>query len=264
MKIRKEAVAGAFYPYGPTELDALLEALLYQKELPDIPPPKAVIVPHAGYVFSGQTAAVAYRRLSSSDSITKRVVIFGPCHRVPFNGLALSSADKWETPIGEINVDTKTCQELNELEFVNYNDDAHNEEHSIEAQIPFIKKVFNNVEIVPILTCMTSLKEAVAVMEKVWGDEETLIIISADLSHFLDYDACKQKDAETVKAIENLDYSDLDNDNTCGFIPICALIDIARRKKMKVETFDVRNSGDTAGKKDSVVGYASIGFWEII
>ena len=265
MKIRKEAVAGTFYPYDALQLDVLVNTLLYEQETPNIPPPKAVIVPHAGYIFSGGIASSAYRKIKSADSIIERVVILAPCHRVPFTGLALSSADKWSTPIGEIEVDKTICEELAKLPFVDYNDEAHNDEHSIEVQLPFLKKTFNhNVKIVPILTCMTSLTEAVQVLEKAWGNEETIIIISADLSHFLTYDECKQKDDETIKAIKNLDYSNLENDDTCGLIPICALLEVANRKKMKVETFDIRNSGDTAGRKDSVVGYAAVGFWEIL
>lgn len=264
MKIRKEAVAGTFYPEGTIELETLITTLLHEKDLPDIPPPKAIIVPHAGYVFSGSIAASAYRKIKSFSSLIKKVVILGPSHRVSFNGIALSSDEQWATPLGNVEVDQETCCELKTIDFINYNDAAHKEEHSIEVQLPFLQKTLNDFTIIPLLSCQTSLKEAVYTLEKVWGDEETLIIISSDLSHFLNYDDCRKKDHETVNAIENFDYDKLKNDDACGLIPISALLAVAKQKKMKMETLDVRCSGDTAGRRDSVVGYASFGFWEIL
>jgi len=223
--------------------------------------PKAVIVPHAGYVYSGLTAAAAYAGLISARDKIRRVVLLGPVHRVPIKGLALSGADAFETPLGEVAVDQSAVKLISDLNQVVTSDAAHALEHSLEVQLPFLQTVLTDFKLVPIAVGEATAEEVAEVLGILWGGEETLIVISSDLSHFLPYYVAQSVDHDTVQNIIDMQ-GNLSHDQACGGTPINGFLLAARRHKLIPQLLDLRNSGDTAGDKNRVVGYASIAFSE--
>jgi len=252
------AVAGTFYPGDPATLAAMLDRLLADAPASTGPAPKAIIAPHAGYVYSGPTAAAVYARLRPARGAVRRVVLIGPAHRMPFHGLAQSGADVLDTPLGPLVVD-KT---VGPLPHVTVLDEAHAQEHSLEVHLPFLKAVLGDVAVVPLIAGQCTPDQVADVLNALWRGPETLIVVSSDLSHFLDYDTCKRVDAGTVAAIEHLDPGPITYDHACGRLPIAGLLTVAKRRGMRVETVDVCNSGDTAGPRDRVVGYGAWAFHE--
>jgi MEMO1 family protein len=260
--IRPAAVAGTFYPADPVQLRQQLAQFLAAIAPTDAPPPKAIIVPHAGTAYSGPVAATAYARLRPvADTIT-RVVLIGPSHRVAFRGIAVSTAEFWQTPLGTVPVDRAAIAPLLGLPMVGTLEAAHAQEHSLEVQVPFLQTVLGAFSLVPVVAGDATAEEVAAVLDSAWGGPETLIVISTDLSHFLDYAACRATDAATVAAIEHLDYANLQPDGACGRVPVSGMLLAARRHSMDITTLDVRNSGDTAGGRDRVVGYGAWALWE--
>ena len=255
--IRKAAVAGRFYPLPASELEATIKGYLDAVDIADTEIPKALIVPHAGYVYSGQVAARAYARIAKARETIKRVVLLGPCHRVVVKGLALSSVDAFETPLGTIPVDKEASLNIMPLPQVQINDDTHDQEHSLEVHLPFLQVLLDEFAIVPLVVGFASPEEVAEVIAAVWGDKETLIVISTDLSHFLNYEEAQKIDTETCAAIEQLEPGKLTSDGACGRFPVSGMLEMARKKNMTITTTDLRNSGDTAGPKDRVVGYGS-------
>ena len=258
---RTPAVAGLFYPAEAQELRSLVH--VYLDRVPgtqDAGPPKAIIVPHAGYVYSGPVAASAYARLLKNAGQIKRVILLGPAHRVAVRGLALSSAARFKTPLGAIEIDTDVSETLKSLPQVKVNDASHAEEHSLEVQLPFLQEVLNDFRLVPLVVGDATTEEIAEVLEAVWGGDETLIVISSDLSHYLDYETASTLDRRTSEAIESLDYEHISYDQACGRIPVSGLLQVARKKGLHAKTIDLRNSGDTAGSKDRVVGYGAYAF----
>lgn len=254
--IRAPAVAGMFYPINPKEVRHMVKNLLGQvKETEAIP--KAIIVPHAGYIYSGPVAATAYAHLYQVREIIKRVVLVGPSHRVSFKGLAASSAQSFATPLGNIPLDRKMLDDLLTLKQVSLLDEAHALEHSLEVHLPFLQEILNNFSLVPLVVGEATPEEIAEVLEKVWGGKETLIIVSTDLSHYLDYETACRMDAFTSKAIENLKPEEIRHDQACGCRPINGLLHVARKHQLQIKTVDLRNSGDTAGPKNRVVGYGA-------
>jgi hypothetical protein len=256
--VREPAVAGMFYPGDAGELHDMVKEMLHQAAPPvDAPPPKALIVPHAGYVYSGPIAASAYARLHRARDTIERVVLLGPSHRVGFPGLATSSAERFRTPLGEIPVDTETVARLAALPQVRTLDQAHQLEHSLEVHLPFLQECLAHFTLVPLVVGDATAEEVAEVLEQVWGGDETLIVISSDLSHYHDYETANRMDRKTSDAIERLQPEALQYEDACGRIPISGLLTLARRKHLTVETIDLRNSGDTAGPRDQVVGYGA-------
>lgn len=258
--VRPPAVAGLFYPDDSAQLRGELESLL-AAEPADGPCPKALIVPHAGYVYSGPVAAKAYARLRGAQGI-RRVLLVGSAHRVSFAGLALPEADAFATPLGEMTLDREGLQSLAALPFVQFSDLPHAQEHSLEVQLPFLQVVLGEVGLLPALAGEASVEEMVALFEALWGGPETLILVSSDLSHFLPYEEARHMDGETCRMIENLDSRGWRPERACGALPILGLLEVARRRGMAVETLDLRNSGDTAGGREQVVGYGAWAFTE--
>ncbi len=264
--IRPPAVAGSFYPRNRVtltdEIDAMLDDAGRRKPLlPDEPLPKAIIVPHAGYIYSGPVAAGAYLRLRRGKESITRVLLLGPVHRVPVHGLALSSASYFETPLGVIPLEGDAAQQLAGLSQVTVSDAAHAEEHSLEVQLPFLQRVLGEFSLIP-LAVGDARPEAVAeVLERLWGGPETLIVISSDLSHYLPYDTARRMDHDTVQALLKLQLLP-SHDLACGATPVNGMVVAARRKGLVPRLIDLRNSGDTAGDKRGVVGYASITLYE--
>jgi len=264
--IRRPAVAGMFYPRSAPELSAAVGAFMdHVAESGSSTPkaiPKAIIVPHAGYQYSGAVAAAAYGRLKPARDVITRVVLLGPCHRVAVRGLAAPSVDAFATPLGDIPLDHDAITTISTLPQVTEFDPTHAEEHSLEVQLPFLQEVLDNFTLVPLVVGDATNAEVAAVLDALWGGDETLIVISSDLSHYLDYDTARETDRRTCDAIEHLDPDSIGSDQACGRVPLKGLLTVAAKRQMRVETVDLRNSGDTAGTKDRVVGYGAWVFVE--
>ena len=258
--IRPAAVAGMFYPDDPAELRHTVNALLANAAAGSPSrPPKALIVPHAGYVYSGAVAASAYAQLGALRGRIRRVVLLGPAHRVWVRGLALPEADRFATPLGEVQLDREAMQRLNELPQVTRSAAAHQMEHSLEVQLPFLQQVLGDFQLLPLAVGEATADEVAVVLEQVWDGDETLILISSDLSHFLPDAEAREADGRTVEAILALD-PHLSHEQACGATPVNGLLLAARRHGLHPMALDVRNSSDTAGDPDRVVGYAAFAF----
>jgi len=256
---RQPAVAGSFYPAGPKELRAQVERLLHEARPPALSA-KALIAPHAGYIYSGPIAATAYATLAPRAGDIRRVVLLGPSHFVPFRGLALPDADAFATPLGRVELDRAALILLQGHPAVTVLDEAHAREHSLEVQVPFLQVALQEFTLVPLAVGHADPAQTAAVLELLWGDSETLIVISSDLSHYRSYEAAAVIDAETARAIERLDGEPLDGEHACGCHPIRGLLRVARTRGMEVVPLDRRSSGDTAGDKRRVVGYGAWAF----
>jgi AmmeMemoRadiSam system protein B len=224
------------------------------------PAPKAVIVPHAGYVYSGEIAASAYAQVGTLRGEVTRVVLIGPAHRVPLRGLAASGADAFRTPLGDVPLDRETVDRVLELPQVELLEAAHAEEHSLEVQLPFLQVVLDDFSLVPLVAGEATPEEVAEVLEALWGGPETLIVISSDLSHYRDYETARSLDSATTAAIESLAPEGLGGESACGRVPIRGLLVAARQHGLRARTLDLRNSGDTAGPRDGVVGYGAYAF----
>lgn len=254
--VRPAAIAGQFYPADPIELEQIVKSFLC--DVQKVPPPaKAIIAPHAGLIYSGSIAATVYSSLQAAKEKISRVVLLGPSHQVYLKGLALSSADYYQTPLGKLEIDQEAYDSIRNLAQVNIMDAAHAQEHSLEIHLPFLQLVLEQFKLVPIVVGEAPPEVVAEVLEVLWGDEETQIIISSDLSHFHDYDTARQIDASTSKAIENLQLESIGPQQACGYVPMCGLLQLAKNRQLNVKTLDLRNSGDTAGSKDRVVGYGA-------
>lgn len=262
--VRPMAVAGLFYPGRQDQLNSMLDEFLARAStMPpgDLPlhqhPPKAVIVPHAGYVYSGQAAADAYQFLQPWAQVYKRVVLWGPAHRVAVRGVAVPSVSAFETPLGQVKLDLEGLRMLREFAGVVVSDQAHAQEHSLEVQLPFLQKTLGQFTLLPLVVGQTTPDHVAELMKALWGGDDTLIVVSSDLSHYHDYDTAQQRDAHTCEAIEHLRDQSIDYEDACGCIAVRALLKMARTQGMKAATVSLCNSGDTAGDKSRVVGYGS-------
>lgn len=258
-QIRRPAVAGLFYPDERDELHAMIQDFLKQSKTTGHPP-KALIVPHAGYVYSGPVAASAYALLAQARGTVRRVVLMGPSHRVGFRGIAACSADSYATPLGNVVIDRKGVEKILDLPGVGLLDQAHAQEHSLEVHLPFLQEVLGDFELIPLVAGEASPEEVATVLERLWGGPETLIVVSSDLSHYHDYQTARRMDRATSTAIEELRPEALDYESACGRVPVTGLLVAARRHGMTARTVDLRNSGDTVGGRDKVVGYGAYVF----
>lgn len=256
---RKPAVAGSFYPADPIELRRMLESYLQDAPANDTPP-RAMIAPHAGYVYSGPVAASGYVRLLKSGHRYTRILLLGPAHRVPLAGLAAPSVDAFATPLGAVPVDRAAIEAISGLPQVQVLDEAHRQEHSLEVHLPFLQLTLDNFSVVPLVVGEASAEEVCEVIEALWTGPDTLIIVSSDLSHYHDYDTAIRLDRATSRQIEDLDYQGLEYGQACGRNPVSGLLLFARRHGLHATTLDLRNSGDTAGPRDQVVGYGTYVF----
>ena len=257
--VRQPAVAGTFYSADASELDSSVAAHLESPLAWDIAA-KALVVPHAGHVYSGAIAGTAYASVRHLAPEIERVVLLGPAHRVAFKGIAVPSADSHATPLGEIPVDWQGVAAALALPQVHINDAAFENEHSLEVHLPFLQRALGDFALVPLLVGDARPEGVEQVLRKLWGGPETLIVISTDLSHFHDYDAAQKLDASATRAIETFNVDGLSGELACGFRPLSGLLRAAQRLDLRPTTLDVRNSGDTAGDKSRVVGYGSYAF----
>ncbi|MEH6580211.1 MAG: AmmeMemoRadiSam system protein B [Amphritea sp.] len=259
MRIKTAAVAGMFYPDDPDRLALLVSKLLTENPQHG-PLPRALIVPHAGLVYSGGIAALAYNRIRPYVGRLKRVVLMGPSHRVALSSIATLSADKWRTPLGDIPLDIEYGQQLIETGLVTNNDAAHAQEHCLEVQLPFLQLIgLDKVPLVPLVVGRVQVRQVAAVIEYVLEDAQTLLLISSDLSHFHTYAKAQQLDAQTSQHIQEL-RADIQPEQACGCFAMNGLLLSAKRLGLQVERLGSCNSGDTAGDKSRVVGYAAYAF----
>jgi len=254
-------VSGTFYSDDARELDEELTTYFDRAAPSTQKLYKAVIAPHAGTIFSGPVAAQAYKVLEGYRDQIKKVVLLGPSHRVAFEGMALSEDDGWETPLGEVPLDKEGAQSIENCPGVFKPRRAHALEHIVEIHLPFLQKALESFTLLPIVVGDARPEDVAEVLKKVWGGDETLIVISSDLSHYLSYDDAKKVDAQTSKNIINLKGNLLQWNDCCGRIPIQGLLLVAGERGLKAEILDYRNSGDTAGPHEKVVGYGAYGFY---
>jgi len=260
--VRRRAVAGYFYPSDARELAATVDRLLAEAHGAGAPsaPPKAIIVPHAGYIYSGLVAARAYATLAAGRGCVRRAVVIGPAHYAWFEGVAAPSNAAFQTPLGAVPVDRSAIAALRGLRSAGIADAPHVREHAIEVQLPILQRVFSEVEIVPLLVGDARPEDVAAVLARLWGGEETAVVVSSDLSHYQDADTARRRDAATADAIERGDGSRLGPGDACGFLPIAGLLAETRIRGLGARRLDLRNSGDTAGPEDRVVGYGAWSF----
>jgi len=262
--LRKPAVAGSFYPGQAAVLARDVRALLdtAQSMAPHhASAPKALIAPHAGYIYSGSTAAQAYAQLAPARANIHRVVLLGPVHRVPVRGLALCGATAFSTPLGEVAVDPQAQAQLQDLPQVVVSPQAHALEHSLEVHLPFLQLALDDFQLVPLAVGDASPQEVAQVLDRLWGGPETLIVISSDLSHYLPYTHAQQMDRATVDTILH-GRPTLNHEQACGATPINGLLLAAARHGLSPHLLGLCNSGDTAGDLARVVGYAAVAFTE--
>lgn len=261
--VRHAAVAGLFYPGSGDALERLLVDLLGQLPESGSNQPKALIVPHAGYIYSGLTAAFAYRKIFPFRKVIRNVVILGPAHRVHFRGAATTTLGYFETPVGRVKINRDIVDDLNTaFDNVASLDEAHREEHCIEVQLPFLQHVLDKFTLVPILTGDITQTQTAEILNYLWDQKDTIFLVSTDLSHFENYTAARKLDAETAAFIENFEYKKLSGHSACGGTSLGGLLVLAKEKNLRIQRLDMRNSGDTGGGKQSVVGYGSWALFE--
>jgi len=262
LRVRPAAVAGTFYPADPHALCDALRRSFAAARVPgaDLPAPKALVVPHAGYVYSGPIAASAYLRLAPGRSTIRRVVLLGPSHHVPLEGVAVSSADALATPLGLVAVDDEARRQALRVPVAHLDDTAHALEHSLEVQLPFLQSVLDDFELLPLAVGRCRDEEVAALLEAVWGGPETVVIVSTDLSHYHAYAEAQVLDRRTVANLASLQPDAIGDRDACGAYALRGLLCAAKAKHLRVDVADVRNSGDTAGDRERVVGYGAFAF----
>ena len=261
-RVRPAAQAGRFYSSSPVRLQADLNDYLSAVSPPEGAVPKALIVPHAGYVFSGPVAASGFVRLGPAHQQIRRVVLIGPSHYEDFDGLAASGMDAFATPLGLVQLDAGGRAAIEVLPCVDVFEPAHAPEHCLEVELPFLQTVLDDFAIVPLLTGQAATEDVEEVLERLWGGPETCIVISSDLSHYLDHTTATRTDRATAADIQALQWEHLSDQCACGHRAIRGLLSLARRRGLRCEILDLRNSGDTSGARDRVVGYGAFAFYE--
>lgn len=261
MKLRSPAVAGMFYPGNPSVLRATVDELLAGVSANCPQQPKALIVPHAGYIYSGSTAAAAYAALAPWAATIRRVVLLGPTHRVAVDGLALPESEAFATPLGTVPIDAEAVATIAELPQVVKSERVHAPEHSLEVHLPFLQRVLGEFTVVPLAVGNASPEAVAEVLERLWCGPETLIVVSSDLSHYLPYRKAQEVDDNTCRHILQLD-THIHPEQACGAYPVNGLLLTARRRGLHPQLLAHCNSGDTAGDRQRVVGYAAFAFNE--
>ena len=257
--VRPAAVAGAFYPGNAIQLARDVDALLAGVH-PLAGRPKALIAPHAGYVYSGPIAASAYAVVAARRPKPTKVVLLGPSHHVGFKGLALPGVEALATPLGLVPVDAGLVELVRRFPFVGQSQLAHKREHSLEVQLPFLQRALDGFSVLPLVVGQAAPSEVARVLEAVWGGDETLIVVSSDLSHYLSYDEARAIDAHTAECIGALDEAHLASEQACGAEPVRGLLVAAKHHHLRASVLDLRNSGETAGTRERVVGYGAFAF----
>src|SRR5262247_3588005 len=256
-KIRPPAAAGLFYAADARRLQATVSELLGEAEPSAKVLPKALIAPHAGYVYSGRVAAEAFATLRASAQSVARVVLIGPAHFVAVRGIAAPTVDAFETPLGCVPVDRDALSAIADLPFVIAADAPHAPEHSLEVELPFLQTLLPNFAVVPLVIGDAAPQDVAEALRRLWGGPETLIVVSSDLSHYHDYDTARRLDAATAAAVERGDWAALGPNEACGFLAVAGLLGEASRRRLALHRLALCSSGDTAGGRDRVVGYGA-------
>lgn len=260
---RHAAVSGSFYPTSAVELSATVEVLVADSATATWGQdfrPKAIIAPHAGYAYSGSVAASAYATLASSRGRIRRVVVVGPAHYVPVRGVAVTRARAFSTPLGDMLIDHELVSELTRFPEVAYDDSAHAPEHSVEVHLPFLQVLLDDVRIVPILLGDVDVEVAHRVIDAAWGGDETLVIVSSDLSHTKNPFEARARNDATTRAICDLDGDAIGDADACGFTAVRALLAGARAHALGAKACDVRTSNDVTDGQEEIVGYGAYVF----
>ncbi len=256
--VRRPVVAGSFYPAEPARLESLVRRLLAAAPTTTtVIRPRLLIVPHAGYVYSGSVAAAAYAVVQATPGGIERVLVLGPSHFVGFAGLATAGIGAFATPLGEVPVDPELSARIEAIRRVRRGSEAHDREHSLEVQLPFLQVVLPGTTVVPVLTGDADPVPAAAVVDEALCSEDAIVVVSSDLSHYLDIAAARKADARTAEAIERLQPDAIDPPDACGGTAIRGALAVARRRGWSCRLLDLRNSGDTAGSPERVVGYGA-------
>lgn len=258
--IRTPAVAGSFYPAAPAALRKQVDDLLAAVPDSDLPAPKAIVAPHAGYIYSGALAAQACARLRPAAGRIRRVLLLGPAHRVAFQGIALPAASAYLTPLGQLDVDQELAAAIEGMPQVHRLDAAHAMEHSLEVHLPFLQRILGEFTILPLVVGPTEPLAVAQVLERIWGGPETAILVSSDLSHYHGYEEARVRDGWTAARIETLDFNHLDGQGACGAYPLNGLLLMARHRGLSATRIGLCNSGDTTGDRNRVVGYGAWAF----
>lgn len=259
---RAPAVAGSFYPADAAELRQMVRFYLAERDRAINTVPKALIVPHAGFIYSGPIAASAYALWMDLQNPPHRIILLGPSHQIPLRGIATSTATHFSTPLGNIPLDLSNIDKIANHPAVQPMDAAHSNEHSLEVQLPFLQTILTDFMLTPLVVGDTHPNLVCEVIDQLWGDSDTGILISSDLSHYHPYHNAQQRDLATSEAIAAFDVNHIHGEDACGKNPLNGFLVSAKRRGMKVTKLDLRNSGDTAGTRDSVVGYGAYAFEE--
>ncbi len=256
-KVRPAAVAGTFYPRRPEQLRAEITRLLGEAVTPVDSVPKAVIAPHAGYIYSGRVAATAFATLRDFAQVIDHVLIIGPAHYAPVRGLAIPTADAFETPLGRVPVHREALAALTDLPFVIVADGPHAPEHALEVELPFLQMLMPSFRLTPLLVGDADPQEVAGALARLWNWPNTVIVVSSDLSHYNDYETARRLDTATAAAIERGDWGGLGPNQACGCLAVAGLLVEAGRRGFKARRLALCNSGDTVGPRDRVVGYGA-------
>ncbi len=254
--VRQPAVAGSFYPQGGEALKAAVDALLSQAQHVSRAGLVGVIAPHAGYIYSGPVAGNAFAPVASSGAQFERVLLIGPAHYVPVKGIAAPSSAAFATPLGRVELDRDAIAALTEAGLAEIDDRAHAPEHALEVELPFLQTALGQFTLVPLLVGGAEPGQVAAVIDAVL-DERTLLVVSTDLSHYLDYASAQTRDLATAKSIERFEFDRLGPYDACGFAALNGALKSARNRQWRVARLDLRNTGDTSGDRSSVVGYGA-------
>jgi len=255
--VRLPAVAGRFYADDPQTLQSQLQQAFQMAKQQSAACPKVIVAPHAGYIYSGAVAASAYQLLKNCPQNISRVVVLSPAHRYGFHGIACSDADYFRTPLGDIPVDQESLQQLIAEKHIFLLEQAFDGEHALEVHLPFLQSCLAEFSLIPLIVGQTATEKVARLIDALWGDKDTLIVISSDLSHFHDYQTAGRIDRTTANMIEKLDYALLSSERACGVFPLRGLLQSLQNRQLQIRNIDLRNSGDSAGSKDSVVGYGA-------
>jgi MEMO1 family protein len=256
-RTRPAAVAGVFYPRDPGRLRSQVLDLLAGVTVSRNVVPKALIAPHAGYLYSGRVAAAAFATLGDRAASITRVVLIGPAHYVYVRGIAAPTVDALVTPVGSVPVDVEALSTIDDLQFVTRADAPHAPEHSLEVELPFLQTVLSSFKVVPLVVGDSHPKDVALVLRRLWGGTETLIVVSSDLSHYHSYETARRLDLATAAAIEHGNWASLGSNQACGYLAVAGLLVETERCGLKARRLGLCNSGDTAGSRDQVVGYGS-------
>lgn len=256
-KVRPPAVAGSFYPAASKQLKAEIDTLFAQAKLPPTSNLAGVIAPHAGYMYSGPVAASAFAPVKAAAF--RRVLLIGPPHYVPVGGVAAPSSTAFATPFGEIPIDRDAIAALVQAGLVGIDDRAHAPEHALEVELPFLQALLGRFTLIPLLVGEAAPEQTAAIIDAVL-DDRTILVVSTDLSHYLDYATAQARDLATAQAIEELEFDRLGPYDACGYAALNGALCGARRRNWRIERLDLRNSGDTSGDRSRVVGYGAWAF----